>query len=96
MDPTFAALDAVRLERVIQHRKWGTQRHSWHEWLGILGEEVGEATVFANWLRWPETGDGMGESDWLASMRMEFVHVAAVAVQIIELIDEQEATDADR
>lgn len=75
-------------ERENQHRIWGLQRHSWPEWISILAEEVGEAaerankiadfdqTIFAN------LGGGTDE------LRKELIHVAAVAVAMIEHIDE--------
>lgn len=85
------ALFAVERERERQNVKWGTQRHSWPEWISILTEELGEAATLANWLQWPESGDGESDDEWLAQLRTELVHVAAVAVQIIEHIDELKA-----
>jgi hypothetical protein len=32
---TINALTDVAAERVAQHEVWGTQRLSWHEWIGI-------------------------------------------------------------
>ena len=43
------ALDDVFDERQRQNAKWGVQRHSWPEWMAILGEEYGEACQLANW-----------------------------------------------
>ncbi len=34
--------DEVLIERTKQNEKWGIQRHSYGDWLMILGEEFGE------------------------------------------------------
>lgn len=78
---TFSVLLAIAAERQRQDDTWGVQRHLWPEWIAILTEEVGEAAHEAVEERWLPTGD-------LAALRTELVHVAAVAVQIIEHIDE--------
>lgn len=76
--PAFLAITG---ERARQDAKWGLQRHSWPEWIAILTEEVGEAAHAAVEENWRPTGD-------LAELRAELVQVAAVAVQVIEHIDE--------
>lgn len=86
---TERALDAVNIERDKQEHKWGMQRHAWPEWMCILSEEVGEAATLANWLHWPETGDGESNEAWLARLRLELIQVAAVAVAMIEQLDEE-------
>lgn len=69
-------------ERVRQHMKWGTQRHSWPEWITILTEEVGEAAQQACAIHWNHANT--------ERLREELVQVAAVAVAIIEHIDEEQ------
>lgn len=76
-----SALVSIIDERTRQDEKWGLQRHSWPEWIAILTEEVGEAAHAAVEERWRPTGD-------LGALRTELVQVAAVAVQMIEHIDE--------
>ncbi len=78
---TFSVLLAIAAERQRQDDKWGVQRHSWPEWIAILTEEVGEAAQCAVNEHWHPTGD-------LAALRTELVQTAAIAVHIIEHIDE--------
>lgn len=78
---TMAELIAVAIERQRQTEKWGTQRHTWVEWMTVLGEEYGEACKAAVELNW-------GRSDDIAELRRELIQVAAVAVQIAERISE--------
>ncbi len=72
--------DIIR-ERERQTEKWGLQRHSFAEWIAILVEEVGEASeqvveyTFRN-------------KSHIHQLREELIHTAAVAVQILEHIDE--------
>lgn len=82
---TITALMSVRNERASQDRKWGRQRHSWPEWMAILGEEYGEACGEANRYHWSHT---LPSPDTLRALREELVQTAAVAVAIIEHIDE--------
>lgn len=68
--------DDVKAERDRQDAKWGTVEqnpHSSHEWLGILDEEMYEATV---------EGETYGPN-W----RTELIHVAAVAIAAVEQYD---------
>jgi hypothetical protein len=83
-DPIANALNDVAHERARQNAKWGTQRLSWPEWIAILTEEVGEAAKEAVDLHWNHDGAH------IAALRKELIHVAAVAVQIIEHIDDLE------
>lgn len=76
------ALDDVLEERIRQSEKWGTQRLSWPEWIAVLGEEFGEASKAAVDIHWQHNATTLDQ------LREELVHVAAVAVQIIEHIDE--------
>lgn len=73
-----ARLGSVQLEvareLLRQYDKWGEQNHDTMYWLGILMEEVGEASKAAI------------EYDYIA-YRTEMVHVAAVAVNMIEAFD---------
>lgn len=94
-DPTpetqqlLEALAKVISERTRQLAKWGRQRHNMGVWSLVLSEEVGEfsqailsqrAATFAR--------DVTGETVWLRKARNEAVHVAAVAVAMIEHLDE--------
>jgi hypothetical protein len=72
----------IGTERLRQVERWGVQRHTWLEWLGILAEEFGEAAVEANQLRWSH------ENASLENLRTELVQTAAVAAAIVEHIDE--------
>jgi NTP pyrophosphatase (non-canonical NTP hydrolase) len=89
MDATISAtarqqqvLLDVAGERDFQDRKWGPQDHTPLEWLSILGEEYGEACQAANKAYW-------GGKPW-AAYRAELVQVAAVAVAMIENLDQRE------
>lgn len=77
----FEALLSVAAERAAQDEKWGVQWHSWPEWIAILTEEVGEAAQCTVNEHWHLTGD-------LGRLRIELVQTAAVAVRMIEHIDE--------
>lgn len=77
------ALNAVADERVRQDAKWGEQNHHPFTYLAILGEEVGEANQAA-------LQATFGGKTW-ADYRTELVHVAAVAVAMIECLDRKRA-----
>lgn len=68
-------------ERDAQEAKWGNQHHSMPVWSAILTEECGEVAEAALRVAFH------GEDDHLAHLREELVQVAAVAVQMIEKID---------
>lgn len=74
------AIELVKAERQRQDKKWGfPQRNSPFEWVSILTEEVGEfaqATndAFIEYLNSPD----------VSKVRQEAIHVAAVALSIIE------------
>lgn len=63
-------------ERRRQDTKWGPQHHGLFTWLAILGEEVGEANEAALHQRF----GGPEQSNFKA----EIIHVAAVALAILE------------
>ena len=73
-------MDEIVKERAKQYVWWGDQRHDISTWLVILMEEVGEAAqaIFEHKY---EDGD-------IDGVRKELVHCAAVAIQIIENIDQ--------
>lgn len=81
---TQRSIDLVLGERDSQDERWGVQRHSWPEWTTILAEEFGEAAQAANNEHFHPTGD-------LSRLKEELVQVAAVAVAMIEHIEELEA-----
>ncbi|MGF9913709.1 hypothetical protein ABEX47_03240 [Paenibacillus ehimensis] len=80
------ALQSVIEERQRQNAKWGEQNHPLAAWVSILGEEYGELceavneTIFNNG---PEAREKGGH----ANIRAEAVQVAAVAVQLVEMLD---------
>lgn len=100
---TLAVLQAVMTERRHQHAKWGVQRHDWPVWLTVLSEEVGELAQEILALRaWRFQRERVafngpkqiqvtnaGERSHLRHMRAEAVQVAAVAVAMIEHLDER-------
>jgi NTP pyrophosphatase (non-canonical NTP hydrolase) len=69
----------IEAERIRQDGLWGVQRHSLDRWLTILVEEVGEVAKAIQGDDPDRVGDEAEE---------ELVQVAAVAVQIIERIQE--------
>ena len=78
-----SALEEVAEERRRQFVKWGDQDHDPAWWLAILTEEVGE---FAQSILHDKFG---GYAAGLA--RGEIIQVAAVAVQILEMMDAADA-----
>lgn len=91
MDKFDQAVELVREERKRQMAKWGKQDHSLYVWVAILMEEVGEAAQAA--LHQTFGGKAKG------TFGIEIIHVAAVAVQIIEWIldaDDQDSHEDGR
>ncbi len=75
-------IELVREERERQLQKWGVQNHAIPLWLVILFEEVGEAAQAC--LHDIFGGKAKG------TFKTEMIHVAAVAVQILEFVVERE------
>ena len=73
----------VMNERVRQDKKWGEQNHDPITWVAILMEEVGELAQSAIETRFV----GFGAHGSIENIRQEAVHVAAVAVAIVECLD---------
>lgn len=67
----------VSKERTRQDEKWGEQNNSILEWVGILGEEFGEVCKAA--IEHEILGN-----DTMDNLEEELIHVAAVAVSILE------------
>lgn len=73
----------ISQERDRQDRKWGPEQdHTAVEWMNILGEEFGEAAKEANKLYWDESKEKRKEH--ALRYREETIHVAAVAVAMVE------------
>jgi len=72
-----AEIDA---ERTRQELKWGEQNHSPDRWLVILGEEFGECCK--------DSFEGR-----YSLLRTELIHVAAVAIAVIESLDRNELAE---
>ena len=85
MDLFDAAIELVREERRRQFEKWGKQDHNLFVWMSILMEEVGEASQAA--LHQVFGGKAKG------TFGIEIIHVAAVAIQIVEWILDAEKQD---
>lgn len=89
-DETRKALVDVANERIRQDQKWGRQRHDFPVWLTVLMEEVGElAQATLSMREYAFFGNSGPERDELERMRSEAAQVAAVAVAMIEHIDEE-------
>ena len=78
---TMEAINLVIEERKKQYEKWGKQNHNAFVWMNILMEEVGEASQAALHDVFGGKAAGM--------FKKEIIHVAAVAVQIIEWLLEE-------
>ncbi|TGL06463.1 hypothetical protein EHQ43_08600 [Leptospira bouyouniensis] len=99
---TILVLEEVKKERERQDLKWGKNRtHTPQEWLMILGEEVGEVNRAAlqSYFNYPLPGEGIDIDDlvssterrqarWNMEYRKELIQVAAVAVAMIESLDQ--------
>lgn len=79
------AIEAIRIERERQDKKWGVQNHNLMTWLGILAEEFGEAAKEINEFHFRDA--------WLEDVRAELVQTAAVAVAMVEYIDRHSVKD---
>ena len=76
-------IDAVLRERIKQDLKRGEQNHDPITWVAILMEEVGELAQAAIETEFA----GMGKHGGDEIIRLEAIHVAAVALAIIECLD---------
>ncbi|MER1275508.1 MazG-like family protein [Bacillus velezensis] len=79
--------DEVLIERTKQNEKWGIQRHSYGDWLMILGEEFGEVCEAM------QRNKAWGKKTDAVDLHKELIQLAAVASAIAEhVIDERELT----
>jgi hypothetical protein len=91
---TRGVLADVGNERRRQDEKWGVQNHFPTTWLAILGEEFGELseaiveTIFYNGMAARQRGG-------FVNIRREAIHVAAVAVAMVEYLDRQKDAPAE-
>lgn len=82
---TETALDMVRAERCRQYSLWGDQSENHpFEWISILGEEYGELCEAVNETYFKNAVHS--ERGGFEKIVKEAVHVAAVAVAVIEAI----------
>ena len=89
----------IREERRKQDAKWGTKPHPMTRWSAILSEENGEfaeaSLQFGEKLtdrtRIKPLLSQVDPKDVIENLRIEALHVAAVAVAIIEQIDREVA-----
>lgn len=78
-------LTRIRNERSKQNLKWGyPQKNSCLEWSAILAEETGEAIKELNNLPYKKDA---------TNLRLELIQVAAVAISILQHLDEGEIKD---
>lgn len=89
-------IERVRDERVRQNDKWGIQDHNAIEWVGILVEEVGEASKEAVDFHFnnPKRIDSAitqeaTQENRIRDLKKELIQVAAVAIQAVESIERQ-------
>lgn len=94
-EKTYEILHEVADERADQNTKWGKQQHCPKSWLMILGEEVGEANKAVLEACNFENGRLVSINreklkGFKGAYREELVQVAAVAVAMIECLDEDQ------
>jgi NTP pyrophosphatase (non-canonical NTP hydrolase) len=75
----------VREERRRQQELWGEQNHRPSKWLAILGEEYGEVCRAVCGMEIVPAAE-REEISW-KNYREELIHVAAVAIQMVECYD---------
>lgn len=80
----------AKAERLKQLEKWGHQRHDLPVWMSILAEEVGEAAQQVNNLQF-DPGGPQTQRLRKERLRDELLQVAAVALAIVQFIDEGSA-----
>lgn len=84
-----AILRDIAAERQRQTAQWGEPRHDFPVWLTVLIEEVGEVSRAILGVREASAlGFDDVQADWFTDLRGELVQVAAVAVAMIERVDE--------
>lgn len=76
-DPSYIYAE-IRYERKCQDEEWGEQNHDPVYWVGILAEELGEVAKEA-------IESNLRDTSY--QLRVELVHLAAVAVAAIEALD---------
>ena len=81
MDAMRVVLNDIIDERKRQDERWGVQRLEWPVWMAVLTEEVGESAEASLEAHFNPQAP-------LGHLREELVQVAAVAVAMIEHIDE--------
>lgn len=91
---TALAVQMVESERQRQDERWGEQRHGMPVWLAVLMEEAGEASQAVLRLRTIPLEDGHRRRLAIHALQSEVVQVAAVAVAMLEHINDAIA-DAD-
>jgi hypothetical protein len=90
MDGQAGVMDDVSDELGRQLQKWGTQNHQPIYWLGILGEEYGEA---AKWIiEWGVCRPG---TETVPMLYLELVQIAAVAIAAAECLNRTLIDDVD-
>lgn len=88
---TIDVLEEVAEERQSQDDKWGEQNHTPSRYFDILMEEVGEvAKALVEAQAYTDQDDCISAHNWWTEYRKELVHVAAVAVAMVESFDREE------
>lgn len=85
---TRQAWRLVEAERDGQDAQWGKQRHGLTVWMTVHDEEAGEASKAILTLRTIGIDNPLSRHNQLFAIRKEFVQMAAVAVAMIEHINE--------
>ena len=81
---------AVDTEMRCQDRHWGAAiaaNHDWITWIFILGQEYTEALDAVGPLTWFKDSPIEVTNEKLYALRVELIQMAAVAAQIITVID---------
>jgi len=85
---TRRALERVGIERDRQQLRWGEQRHALPLWAAIAVEELGEAAQAGLALRRMPLDLPVMRLRHLTAVREEWVQLAAVAIAVIEQLDQ--------
>ena len=92
MKYTDRAMSLIAKERERQLRLWGDQINNHpFEWVSILGEEYGELCQAINETFF--TAPQHPERGGIANIEREAVQIAAVAIQIIEVMERQKESE---